>query len=109
MRLPRLSVLLPLFVLIASFAIPASAEDRSFYSPVIFIDKAKNQILISTSGKVFYIEISEAAKPHIDKLPEGVLADFVVEMRGEDRPLLKKWNVTGGDTTCKVFDGTKCK
>jgi len=112
MRLPRLSVFfcLPLFLLTASFALPASAEDRSFYSPVIFIDKAKNQILISTSGKVFYIEISEAAKPHIDKLPEGVLADFVVEMRGEDRPpLLKKWHVTGGDSTCQVFDGTKCK
>jgi hypothetical protein len=111
MRLPRLSVsfCLSLVLLMASFVIPASAEDRSFYSPVIFIDKAKNQILISTSGKVFYIEISEAAKPHIDKLPEGVLADFVVEMRGEDRPLLKKWRVTGGDSTCQVFDGTKCK
>lgn len=111
MRLPRLFVLFLLSLcLLSAFArIPAYAEDRSFYSPVIFIDKEKNQILISTSGKVFYIEISEAAKPHIDKLPEGVLADFVVEMRGEDRPLLKKWHVTGGDSTCQVFDGTKCK
>jgi hypothetical protein len=95
--------------LVASALSPTFAEDRSFYSPVIFIDKEQNQILISTSGKVFYIEISEAAKPHIDKLPQGVLADFVVEMRGENRPLLKKWHVTGGDSTCKVFDGTKCK
>ena len=52
MRLPRLSVLFSLsLLLMASFALPASAEDRSFYSPVIFIDKAKNQILISTIGK----------------------------------------------------------
>jgi hypothetical protein len=85
------------------------AEDRSFYSPIIYIDKENNQILISTSGKVFYIEISEAAKPHIDKLPQGVLADFVVEMRGDDRPLLKKWHVTGADSECRIFDGTKCK
>jgi hypothetical protein len=85
------------------------AEDKSFYSPVIFIDKEKNQILISTSAKVFYIEISEAAKPHIDKLPQGVLVDFVVEMRGEQPPLLKKWHVTGGDSACPIFDGKVCK
>ena len=88
---------------------PALAEDRSFYSPVIFIDKEKNQILISTSAKVFYIEVSEAAKPHLDKLPQGVLVDFVVEMRGENLPLLKQWNVKGGESSCMVFDGKVCK
>lgn len=101
-----------LFILLSLTALtltPVFAEERSFYSPIIFIDKEKNQILISTSGKVFYIEISEAAKPHIDKLPQGVLADFVVEMRGDDRPLLKKWHVTGADSECRIFDGTKCK
>lgn len=111
MCIPRSSALI-LFVLLSLTALtltPVFAEDRSFYSPIIFIDKEKNQILISTSGKVFYIEISEAAKPHIDKLPQGVLADFVVEMRGDDRPLLKKWHVTGGDSECRIFDGTKCK
>src|SRR3990172_5250140 len=111
MCIPRSSALI-LFVLLSLNALtltPVFAEDRSFYSPIIFIDKENNQILISTSGKVFYIEISEAAKPHIDKLPQGVLADFVVEMRGEDRPLLKKWHVTGADSECRIFDGTKCK
>ena len=85
------------------------AEERSFYSPVIFIDKEKNQILISTSAKVFYIEVSEAAKPHLDKLPQGVLVDFVVEMRGDNLPLLKTWQVKGGESTCMIFDGKSCK
>ena len=111
MGIPRLPALILSIVLSLTFLplTPGLAEDRSFYSPIIFIDKENNQILISTSGKVFYIEISEAAKPHIDKLPEGVLADFVVEMRGDDRPLLKKWHVTGADSECRIFDGTKCK
>lgn len=88
----------------------AAAEERSFYSPVIFIDKEKSLILISTSAKVFYIEASEAAKPHLDKLPQGALVDFVVEMRGDQKPpLLKSWNVKGGESPCMVFDGKACK
>lgn len=111
MRIPQSSVffLLSQFLLITLFLTPAFAEERSFYSPVIFIDKEKNQILISESARVFYIEISEAAKPHIDKLPEGVLVDFVVEMRGDQPPLLKRWHVTGGESECRIFDGTKCR
>jgi hypothetical protein len=88
---------------------PTMAEERSFYSPVIFIDKEKNQILISTSAKVFYIEVSEAAKPHLDKLPQGVLVDFVVEMRGDNLPLLKTWQVKGGESACMIFDGKSCR
>ncbi len=87
-----------------------AAEEKSFYSPVIFIDKEKNLILISTSAKVFYIEASDAAKPHLDKLPQGVLVDFVVEMRGDQKPpLLKSWSVKGGESACMVFDGKNCK
>lgn len=88
---------------------PALAEERSFYSPVIFIDKEKNQILISESARVFYIEVSEAAKPHLEKLPQGVLVDFVVEMRGDNLPLLKTWHVKGGESACMIFDGKTCK
>lgn len=87
----------------------ALAEERSFYSPVIFIDKEKNQILISGGSKVFYVEVSEAAKPHLDKLPQGVLVDFVVEMRGDNLPLLKTWHVKGGESSCMIFDGKTCK
>ncbi|MGZ8366151.1 MAG: hypothetical protein ACXWWI_05425 [Nitrospira sp.] len=86
------------------------AEDRSFYSPVIHIDKEQNQILISTSASVFLIEVPDAAKPHIEKLPLSGLVDFVVEMRGEDKPpLIKTWKVKSGESTCMHFNGKECK
>lgn len=87
----------------------AFAEDRSFYSPVIYIDKEQNQILISTSGKVFYIEVPEAARPHMEKLPISGLVDFVVEVRGDDKlPLIKTWKVKSGESTCMYFNGKEC-
>jgi hypothetical protein len=96
--------------LLASVLTPVLAEDRSFYSPVIYIDKEQNQILISTSGKVFYVEVPEAAKPHMDKLPISGLVDFVVEMRGDDKlPLIKTWKVKSGESTCMYFNGKECK
>jgi hypothetical protein len=96
--------------LLASVLTPVFAEDRSFYSPVIYIDKEQNQILISTSGKVFYVEVPEAAKPHMDKLPISGLVDFVVEMRGDDTlPLIKTWKVKSGESTCMYFNGKECK
>jgi len=102
--------LLLLFWTVASIAVSAFAEDRSFYSPVIYIDKEKNQILISTSASVFYIEVPEAAKPHMEKLPISGLVDFVVEMRGDDKlPLIKTWKVKSGESTCMYFNGKECK
>jgi hypothetical protein len=96
--------------LVTSIPTPVFAEDRSFYSPVIHIDKEQNQILISTSGKVFYVEVPDAAKPHMEKLPISGLVDFVVEMRGEDtRPLIKTWKVKSGESTCMYFNGKECK
>lgn len=93
-----------------SLSTQALAEDRSFYSPVIYIDAEQNQILISTSASVFYIEVPEAAKPHIEKLPVSSLVDFVVEMRGEgQRPLIKTWKVKSGESTCMYFNGKECK
>ncbi len=89
---------------------PVFAEDRSFYSPVIHIDKEQNQILISTSGRVFYVEVPEVAKPHMEKLPISGLVDFVVEMRGDDKlPLIKTWKVKSGESTCMYFNGKECK
>ena len=91
-------------------AVPTFAEDRSFYSPVIYIDTEKSQILISTSATVFYIEVPDAAKPHMEKLPISGLMDFVVEMRGEDKPpLIKTWKVKSGESTCMYFNGKECK
>ena len=89
---------------------PSSAEDKSFYSPVIHVDKESHRIMISTFGSVFWIDVPDAAKPHIEKLPISGLADFVVEMRGEGQaPLLKTWKVKSGETSCTYFDGKTCK
>ena len=100
-----------LFVLLLTLvASQTFAEDRSFYSPVIYIDKEKSQILISTSAAVFYIEVPEAARPHMEKLPISGLVDFLVEMRGDDQlPLIKSWKVKSGESTCMHFNGKECK
>lgn len=89
---------------------PTLAEEKSFYSPVIYIDKEQNRILISKLGAVFYIEVPEAARPHMDKLPISGLVDFVVEWRGDDQmPLIKTWKVKSGESSCKYFNGKECK
>lgn len=86
------------------------AVDKSFYSPVIHVEKEPGRILISTHGAVFWIEVPDAAKPHIEKLPISGLVDFVVEMRGDDQaPLLKTWKVKSGESTCMYFNGKECK
>ncbi len=104
-----LNLMFSLFLLTV-LAVPAFAEDRSFYSPVIYIDTEKSQILISTSATVFYIEVPEDAKPHMEKLPISGLVDFVVEMRGEEKPpLIKTWKVKSGESTCMYFNGKECK
>jgi hypothetical protein len=89
---------------------PAVAEDKSFYSPVIFVDKDNHRILISTLGSVFYIEAPEAAHAHLEKLPISALVDFVVEIRGDGKmPLIKTWKVKSGESPCMYFDGKECK
>ncbi|HJT20355.1 MAG TPA: hypothetical protein VJ746_07785 [Nitrospira sp.] len=109
MRL-RLTILLLSFNAILLSGYPAWAEDKSFYSPVIFIDKDNHRILISTLGSVFYIEAPEAARPHLEKLPISGLVDFVVEMRGDGKmPLIKTWKVKSGESPCMYFDGKECK
>jgi hypothetical protein len=97
-------------VLLGLIASPSFAEEKSFYSPVIRIDTESQRILISTYGSVFWIDVPDAAKPHIEKLPISGLADFVVEMRENGQaPLLKTWKVKSGETSCTYFDGKTCK
>lgn len=86
------------------------AAEKSYYSPVIHIDIENHRILISELGGVFYIDVPDVARPHMDKLPISGLVDFVVEMRGEDElPLLKTWKVKSGESTCMYFNGKECK
>ena len=88
---------------------PAGAEDKSIYSPIIHVDKEKGYIVVSSSGAVFGVEVPEAAKPHLDKLPVSGMLDIVVELRPGNAPLLKTWKLAAGESTCKVFDGKTCK
>lgn len=89
---------------------PSLAEDKSFYSPVIHIDVENHRILISKLGGVFYIDVPEAGRPHMEKLPISGLVDFVVEMKGENEmPVIKTWKVKSGESTCMYFNGKECK
>jgi hypothetical protein len=98
------------FIFLSLIASPGFAEDKSFYSPVIHVDRENNRILISTSGSVFWIDVPDVAKPHIEKLPVSGLVDFVVEMRENGQaPLLKTWKVKSGETSCTYFDGKACR
>jgi hypothetical protein len=98
------------FFLLGLLASPSFAEDKSFYSPVIQVDLDTHRVLISTLGGVFWIDVPETAKPHIENLPISGLVDFVVEMRENGQaPLLKTWKVKSGETNCKYFDGKTCK
>jgi hypothetical protein len=97
------------FILGVSSPCLSLAEDKSYYSPVIHVDKENSRILISTLGSVFWVEVPDEAKPHLDKLPISGLADFVVEMRPGKPPLVKTWKFPTSETTCKHFDGKTCR
>ena len=86
------------------------ADDKSYYSPVIQIDTENHRILISKLGGVFYIDVPEAGRPHMEKLPISGLVDFLVEWKGEDQmPVIKSWKVKSGESTCMFFNGKECK
>jgi hypothetical protein len=109
MRPPIAAAFIVLMILVLSAPLLVFAEEKAFYSPVIHVDKENNRILISTLGSVFWVEVPDPAKPHLDKLPVSGLADFVVEMRPGQAPLLKTWKFASGDTPCKYFDGKTCR
>ena len=100
-----------LAILISTVSVSASlAVDKSYYSPVIYIDVENHRILISQLGGVFYIDVPEAARPHMEKLPISGLVDFVVEVTGENEmPVIKTWKVKSGESTCMYFNGKECK
>ena len=108
--MPYLRTILPAFSLLLFCAALSSAEDKSYYSPVIQIDKENHRVLISTLGSVFYIEVPEAGQPHMEKLPISGLVDFVVEIRGDGKmPMIRSWKVKSGESTCMFFNGKECK
>ncbi|MBX3300798.1 MAG: hypothetical protein KF693_01140 [Nitrospira sp.] len=101
-----------LFTALLSSGIAGSshAEEKSFYSPVIYIDVENHRILISQLGSVFYIDVPDIARPHMEKLPVSGLVDFVVDWKSDDQmPVLKTWKVKSGESTCMHFNGKECK
>lgn len=84
-------------------------KQGSFYSPIIRVVPDKGFIMISTNGGVLWVRASEAALPHIGKLPVGGLLDIVVEFQGKPNPpIIKSWKLASGGSACNVFDGTTC-
>lgn len=109
----RLSVISSALLLILATGLgwtgSAAAEEKSYYSPIIYVDKEKGFIVISNSGAVFGVEVAPEAKQHLDKLPPSGLIDIVVEIRPNNAPLVKRWKIAAGESTCKIFDGKNCK
>jgi hypothetical protein len=97
------------FLLVFLWLAPAIAEDKSIYSPLIHVDKDKGFIVVSVDGRVIAVEASEAAKPHLAKLPAAGMIDIVVELRPGNPPLLKSWKLAAGESECKHFDGKTCR
>ncbi|MBH0189214.1 MAG: hypothetical protein HP493_10355 [Nitrospira sp.] len=94
----------------AALATTSLAVEKSFYSPIIEIDVNNHRILISQLGGVFYIDVPEIARPHMEKLPISGLVDFVVDWTSDDQmPVLKTWKVKSGESTCMYFNGKECK
>ncbi len=110
LQFTRFTISVSLVLLTLLSTSPTFAEDKSFYSPIIKVNLDAHQILISTLGSVFWIDVPEAAKAHIEKLPISGLVDFVLEMReAPQAPLVKTWKVKSGETSCRYFDGRSCK
>jgi hypothetical protein len=103
--------IIALFLCLAGAINPvqANAAEKSYYSPIINVDSENSRILISTLGSVFWVEVPEEARPHIEKLPQSGLVDIVVETREGQPPLLKSWKIKSGESTCLHFDGKTCK
>jgi hypothetical protein len=103
------SVIVLASVIGLAWAGSAVAEEKSYYSPIIYVDTEKGFIVISDSGKVFGVEVPPEAKPHLDKLPPSGLIDIVVETRPDNVPLVKRWKLASGESSCKIFDGKTCR
>ena len=97
-------------LLLTSFAITDEpGKEGSFYSPIIRVVPDKGFLMISTNGGILWLKASEAAAPHLAKLPKGGLIDVKVVFQGKPNPpVIQSWKVASGDSTCNVFDGSTC-
>jgi hypothetical protein len=93
-----------------SLAGAALAAERSYFSPIIDVDAKRGFIFISADSGIVIVKASEAAMPHLGKLPRMGMIDLVAEVKpGHNVVYLKSWKLVGGESDCKVFDGKACK
>lgn len=114
LRMTFQTIMYALLMVVACFTgqvfAQGNAVEKSFYSPIIFVDTEKGLVVISTHSGVIAVEASEAAKPHLDQLPVNGMIDItVVSREGGKFPLIKSWTVAAGESRCKHFDGKSCK
>ncbi len=84
-------------------------KEMAFYSPIIRVVPDKGFIMISTSSGILWLKASEAAAPHLAKLPVGGRIDVIVVFQGKPNPpIIKSWKLASGGSKCNIFDGTTC-
>ena len=84
-------------------------KEESFYSPIIRIVPDKGFMMISSSSGILWLKASDAAAPHLAKLPKGGLIDITVIFQGKPNPpIIKSWKLASGDSACNIFDGKSC-
>ena len=109
-----LTFILVIVLLMSTFTLSWAFTDEpgkegGFYSPIIRVVPDKGFILINSGSGILWLKASEAAMPHVSKLPVGGLIDVVVVFQGKPNPpIIKLWKLASGDSTCPVFDGKQC-
>ncbi len=84
-------------------------KEGSFYSPIIRIVPDKGFMMISTNSGILWLKASDAAAPHLAKLPKGGRIDVTVVFQGKPNPpVIKSWKLASGDSACNIFDGKSC-
>ena len=88
----------------------ALAQSKSIFSPIVDVDPTNGFLFVSNGGKILVIQAGESAKAHVGKLPVGGMIDIKIEYQeGKKFPILQSWKLVGGESDCKVFNGTTCK
>lgn len=110
LKFPPLSSVCLLFVLSFILGGVALAQSKSIFSPIVDVDSANGFLFVSDGGKILIIQAAEGAKAHVGKLPVGGMIDIKIEYQeGKKFPILQSWNLVGGESECKVFNGKTCK
>lgn len=104
------SLLLTLGTTEAALGKGKQEQEHGIYSPIIQVEPKKGFLLVTKDSNVIWVEASSEAKPHLHKLPVGEMLDMVVTNReGKRPPLLTRWKLASGESSCKQFDGKRCR